>query len=193
MQRQKSPFCYKKTGSTDGWRRITRGSVNEFVVADLTPTCEVRSSTSYRYDLLQQIEQAPELIADLAAAIWRSPEAFDMKVGPGGRLHLRWRALAESSGIATLSDPTSCLSVSLVCGGLNIEAEQIALSAFHSHILRKLHDTQYEASFAVLQIKQRPLLATLGLAAPKEASDHTIFALADRCFAAAYFRRLGLV
>ena len=35
-------------------------------------------------------------------------------------------------------------------------------------------------------------VATMGLIAPDNPADRPLFALADRCFAAAYLRRLGL-
>jgi hypothetical protein len=166
--------------------------VDAFTVVDLTPQCEIRASAGYSYALLERIDGAPRLLGQLGGAIWATPQGFDLPLGSGG-LVLRWAATAEACGIATLRSAGQPLSVSVICSGTDPHADQTTLTTFQTHVCRELHDTQFEASFQVHQITTRPLLVTLGLFAPKQPADQAIFALADRCFAAAYFRRLGLV
>ncbi len=43
-----------------------------------------------------------------------------------------------------------------------------------------------------MDLRERPLVATFPFESPAEAADQLLVALADRCFAAAYFRYLGL-
>jgi hypothetical protein len=43
-----------------------------------------------------------------------------------------------------------------------------------------------------MDLTQRPLVATVGFASPPEPVRQLLIALADRCFAAAYFRYLQL-
>lgn len=166
--------------------------LKEITAVDLTATCDIRHVTRYRYDLLERLDHAANLIARLAGAVWRTPDEFEIDLDHGTHLALRWRATSDSCGLATVFDRSGNLSVSLLCAGINAEADQATLQAFQTHVVRELHDTPHEPSFAVLQITDRPLLATLGLFAPQDSAAHPLFALADRCFAAAYFRKLGL-
>lgn len=166
--------------------------LRSFVVADLTPRGEVRAATPYTYDLLAQLPGAAELMTLFAAELELNSEEFDAPLVAATGLRLRWRAVAPTAGVATLRDAEKTLSVSLLASGINPEADEATLSAFQRHILRELHDTGFEASFDLMEIEERPLLATLGLAVPQNAEAHWVFAAADRCFAAAYFRRLQL-
>jgi hypothetical protein len=84
------------------------------------------------------------------------------------------------------------VSLSLLCTGLNAAADQITLQAFQRHLLTELRDTGYEPAFALMDLRQRPLVATVGFAAPPDPQRQLLVALADRCFAAAYFRYLQL-
>ena len=59
-------------------------------------------------------------------------------------------------------------------------------------LVRELHGTPYEPAFTLLDLKDRPLIATFNFRSPPTAEAQTLAALLDRCFAAAYFRRLGL-
>jgi hypothetical protein len=63
------------------------------------------------------------------------------------------------------------------------------LQAFQQHLLRELHDTGIEPAFGLLELKQRPLVATINFEQPIHTElDQLAAALADRCFAASYFR-----
>ena len=64
--------------------------------------------------------------------------------------------------------------------------------AFQRHLLTELRDTGYEPAFALLDLHQRPLVATVAFASPPDPQRQLLVALADRCFAAAYFRYLQL-
>lgn len=177
-------------------RNVWRGykmMVREFSVIDLTPTCDIRAAEWYRYDLLERIPGAMDLIPALAASIWRDPGGFEMHLGQGRGLGLRWVPTADSSGVLTVNESAKCLSISVLCGGVDASADTETLHAFQGHILRQLHGTEFEGSCEVLQVKDRPLLATLALFVPEESANGPLFALADRCFGAAYFRQLGLV
>jgi hypothetical protein len=158
----------------------------------MTPQCEVRQKTRYAYQLLEQVPGAVELIALFSAHIWRDPQEFEIHGIEGGSLSLRWAASAESAGIATLREGPQTLAISLLASGIDPESDKITLEAFQNHIVRELHDTGFEPSFDLIHLRQRPLLATAGLMLPHDEADRRMFALTDRCFAAAYFRRLGL-
>jgi hypothetical protein len=158
----------------------------------MTPQCEVRQKTHYEYQLLEQIPGAIDLIALFSSHIWRDPQEFEIHGLEGGSLSLRWAASAESAGIATLRDPQQTLAISLLASGIDAESDTITLDAFQNHVVHELHDTGFEPSFDLIHLWQRPLVATVGLMLPAQEKDRRIFALADRCFAAAYFRRLGL-
>jgi hypothetical protein len=167
--------------------------VQGFNVADLTPQCEVQLKAVYQYELLEKVPGALELIGTFSGEIWRAPENFELTIeGALNGMVLRWTALAESAGIALIRDQNQPLSISLLVSGLNVEADRITLDAFQQYAVQQLRDTGYEPAFDLIDLQERPLLATIGLFVPERESDRKIFALADRCFAAAYFRRLGL-
>jgi hypothetical protein len=167
-----------------------------FTVIDLTPQCEVRLEARYQYELLEQIEGASELIATFSSHLWRCPVEFELApLYPGGAVSFRWRASApHSAGIASLREPGQgrTLSVSLLAAGIDSQADQLTIEAFQNHLVRELRDTPFEPSFALSGLAQRPLLATVGLFVPEHPHDKLCFALADRCFAASFFRKLGL-
>ena len=64
--------------------------------------------------------------------------------------------------------------MSLLACGLDPSADKITLEAFQQHLLRELHDTGYEPAFALTEIEERPLVATINFAAPAGAgtTDH---------------------
>jgi hypothetical protein len=162
-----------------------------FWVADLDPTGEVRLQQEYEYRYLEQIGPAIELIAAFSGDLWRSPAELETYL-PGGRLALRWRETSLTGGIATLRADHSLLSLSLLASGLDAAADHATLSAFQQHILRELHDTGVEPAFDLMALKRRPLVASVNFRAPDHPDDRALAALAERCFAASYFRRLGL-
>jgi hypothetical protein len=163
-----------------------------FTAVDLTPQCEVRLTAAYEYALLEKIPGALDLIGTFANQIWRNPEEFETSINPMSKLMLRWRASCPTAGIATVRSSDRALSLSLLASGLDPAADHLTLDAFQQHAVRELHDTGFEPSFELVELKQRPLVATIGLSVPQVEKDRWLFALADRCFAAAYFRKLGL-
>lgn len=163
-----------------------------YTVVDLTPQCEIRSQVLYEYTLLERIEGAAELIGLFSAEIWRNPEEFEVIPEKGSKLVFRWRATSPSTGSATLRNAEQTLSLSLLASGVDSVSDEITLQALQKHAVAELRGTPFEPAFDLITLRARPLLVTVGLTVPKEASDRAIFALADRCFAAAYFRRLGL-
>ena len=83
-------------------------------------------------------------------------------------------------------------SFALLASGINPDADRLTLEAFQKHLLRELHNTQHEPSFAMMEIKERPLVAVVPFEEPQCKTDQLLAALTDRCFAAAYFRYLNL-
>ena len=165
-----------------------------YYVADLNSRGEVRGGAQeYRYEQLEHLPGAGELIIHFATNIYRTPQEFDVPL-PLNHAHLtyRWRASAESAGIATLRCRGELASLSLLASGKDADADRITLTVFQHHLLRELHGTPYEPSFGLLEIKERPLVAVVHFMDPKEKSDQVMLALADRCFAAAYFRYQNL-
>ncbi len=162
-------------------------------MADLDVRGDLKLSAEYRYELLQQIPDAAELIGQLAGALWKSPEEFEERLThETGELLFRWRASAETAGIATLRSGEDLISISLLVCGRSADQDHLTLQAFQTHLLRELHDTGVEPSFDLMELEQRPLAATFNFHQPAEPSVQRIAALADRCFAAAYFRFHGL-
>jgi hypothetical protein len=158
-------------------------------MADLDVRGDLKLSAEYRYELLLQIPGAAELIGQLAGALWKSPEEFEEPLSQGaGDFKFRWRASAETAGIATLRAGEDLISISLLVCGRSAEQDHLTLQAFQTHLLRELHDTGVEPSFDLMELKQRPLAATFNFHQPVDPAAQRIAALADRCFAAAYFR-----
>lgn len=161
-----------------------------FTVVDLTPQCQVRSKARYEYELLEQVNGAAELLGDVTSLLANNPEAFEAKLADS--IFLRWRASSQTTGIAAVRDESErTLSLSIVASGLEPESDHLTLTAFQDHAVRELRDGPYEPSFDLVNLPERPLLASIGLILPP-VQHRWPFALADRCFAAAYFRRLGL-
>lgn len=163
-----------------------------FYVADITPRGDLQSKTAFEYAQLEQHPVALDLITEFSTYLWRSPEEFEIPLPT--RLHMvqRWRASSETTGVSTLRWRGQVVSLSLIASGKDPEADSHTLGAFQQHLLNELHDTGFEPSFGLLNLTERPLAATISLLVPPEPEDREIFALADRCFAASYFRRLGL-
>jgi hypothetical protein len=161
----------------------------DFLVADLNVKGELQLQEPYSYEALEHIPGAGELIARCSGALWRTPDHFEMPLNPAtAHLSLRWSASAPTAGIATIRFDENLVSLSLLATGIEADADTITIQAFQTHLLRELHDTGVEPSFALLDLKQRPLVATINFRSPPHAADQHVVALADRCFAAAYFR-----
>jgi hypothetical protein len=172
--------CWRKT------ERISQPTKN-FTVADLNVHGELQLKQAYDYDSLEQIPLASELIVTLATAVYRSPGEFEISLMRPG-MSFRWKSVAETAGIASLRCDGELASISLLACGVDADADAITLSAFQSHLLRQLHDSGVEPAFALMSLSERPLAATINFLSPPDPRDRVIVALADRCFAAAYFR-----
>ena len=163
-----------------------------FYVADLNVRGELLTKQAYRYDQLEQLPGAGDLITTFATVLWRTPEEFELTLPTTAGVHVRWRSSAPTSGILTLRCEGELASVSLLASGLSADADRLTFEAFQSHLLRELHGTPTEPAFALLDLRDRPLIATINFLSPPEELDRLIVALADRCFAAAYFRAKDL-
>jgi hypothetical protein len=160
-----------------------------FFVGDFNALGELRSKTPYAYQDLQRLPGAEELITHFSTHFWRSPEEFETHVpGGGGALLLRWRASAPTAGIATLRFHADLSALSLLATGLDADADRLTLEAFQRHQLRELHDSGIEPAFHLMDITDRPLIATINFLDPADSALHFTAALVDRCFAASYFR-----
>jgi hypothetical protein len=167
--------------------------MRRFFIADVNATGELRALAEYKYEQLEQIPGASDLIGTLSGAVWRSPQEFETPLHEERRrLVLRWRSTAATAGVATVWDGPALASVSLACSGLDEDADRITLDAYQRHLLHELRDTGYEPAFSLVHLRERPLLATVSFATPADPTDKLLVALADRCFAAAFFRYLSL-
>jgi hypothetical protein len=167
--------------------------MRRFFVADLNARGDLQAQAEYRYEQLEQIPGASELIGTLTGAVWRSPLEFEAALDPDRpHLQLRWRSSAPTAGIVTVRCKGQLSSLALACSGLDPAADQITLDAYQCHLLHELHDTGYEPAFSLIDLKDRPLLATVNFLSPPDPVDQLLVALADRCFAAAFFRYLSL-
>jgi hypothetical protein len=162
-----------------------------FWIIDLTATGEVRLKQEYDYGVLEEIPGAIDLITLFSTHLWRSPDEFVTTL-PGGRLSMRWRSVSETSGIATLWHRSQLASLSILLTGQEPNHGSDTLQPVQQQLINELRDTEFEPAFDLLHISERPLSATLNVQAPEEAGDQLLFALADRCFAASYFRKMGL-
>jgi hypothetical protein len=164
-----------------------------FYVADLTVQGELRDITEYDYAALERIPGASDVIARCSGEIWKNPEQLDVILSELGKTQLRWRATSASAGVATVRRADGGpVSISLVVAGRDVEADATTLSVMQQHLVRELRQTPFEPAFDLIQIKQRPLIATMTFASGTSSEEPMIEAIADRCFAAAYFRYLGL-
>lgn len=167
--------------------------MRRFFVADVNARGELMARAEYRYEQLEQIPGASELIGTLSGAVWRSPLEFEVALDPDRRhLRLRWHTSAPTAGIVTVRHDDQLASLALACSGLDPAADQITLEAYQRHLLHELRDTGYEPAFSLMSLHDRPLLATVNFLSPPDPTDKLLIALADRCFAAAFFRYLAL-
>ena len=166
--------------------------MRRFFVADLTSRGDLRSVSEYQYAQLERLPGAADLIIHFATHLYRSPQEFDTELPRRPELTFRWRASAETAGISTLRYHGDLASLGLLASGVNPEADRLTLDAFQKHLLRELHGTAFEPAFGLSDAPQRPLVAVVPFTAPHEPEEQLVVALADRCFAAAYFRTLNL-
>jgi hypothetical protein len=125
--------------------------------------------------------------------LWQNPDSFEIALaGSHRKLILRWSASARTAGIMTIRHDDQLMSLSLLATGIEPQADTITIAAFQNRLVHELHDTGSEPAFALLELNQRPLVATINFRSPPLDGDQQIVALADRCFAAAYFRYHGL-
>ena len=163
-----------------------------FFVSDLSSLGDIKATSEYTYEQLEKIPGAADLIIHFATTLYRAPDEFEAHL-PGSRsLTYRWCASAPTAGIATLRNNGALTSLALLASGINLDADHLTLEAFQKHLLRELHNTEFEPSFAMMEIKERPLVAIVPFEEPTGKVDQLLAALADRCFAAAYFRYLNL-
>jgi hypothetical protein len=165
-----------------------------FWVCDLNAQGELQLKAPYQYEQLEQIDRAAELIGQFAGELWQHPEEFECRLPVSADfLDFRWRQFGTGAGLATLRDEDATLSVSLLVSGVNENDDQTSLKALQSRLLALLRNTGYEPAFALLDIVQRPMVATFNLSAPDRSAARHLFSIADRCFAAAYFRYQRLI
>lgn len=172
---------------------MEKPQIRRFFVADLNFRGDLKATAEYRYEQLEQVHGAAELIVHVATQLYRTPQEFEIPLDRR-KAHLlyRWRASSETTGITTLRNAGELASLSILASGINPEADHLTLEAFQTHLLRELHGTPYEPAFGLREATARPLVAVVAFAAPPEQADQVLVALADRCFAAAYFRYLNL-
>jgi hypothetical protein len=163
-------------------------------IADLRANGELLSTSEYVYEQLERLTGCAELIGHLSGEIWRAPEGFETDLAPtGGGLLLRWHSTAATAGLMTLRWKQAVVSVTVLATGINNDADALTISALQQQLVHELHGTAYEAAFSLTDLRQRPLAATMNISSPDHPALQAIAAVADRCFAAAYFRYLRLV
>src|SRR4051812_49799367 len=93
--------------------------MRRFYIADVNAKGELRALAEYRYEQLEQIPGANELIGTLSGAVWRSPQEFETPLhDERSHLILRWRATASTAGGGSLLDPAGLGSLYVSRGGL---------------------------------------------------------------------------
>lgn len=160
-----------------------------FQVADLNPQGEVRATQPYDYETLERIPGCSDLIARFSGQLYQDAQQFGLTLtNSAAPVTLRWHASADTAGIATVRYGSELASISILATGIVPDADQITLVAFQRHLTHELHDTGYEPAFGLLELRERPIVATIAFHSPEVEVDRLIVAIADRCFAAAYFR-----
>jgi hypothetical protein len=168
-------------------------SVKSFYVADLNTQGELQQVTEYDYATLERVPGAIDIISRCSGELWKTPDEIEVRLSDLGKTLLRWRSTAPSAGVATVrKSDGELVSISLLAAGQDQAAEATTLEVLQKHLVRELRQTAFEPAFDLIHIKERPLVATLTFAGGSEGPEKMIEALADRCFAAAYFRYLGL-
>ena len=99
--------------------------------------------------------------------------------GGGSRLTFRWRSSARTAGIATLRCEGELTSVSLLACGVDPHLDMLTLKAFQQHLLHELHDTGVEPAFALMELAERTLAATVNFRPPADETDQLVAALAQ--------------
>lgn len=167
---------------------------DDFWIADLKGNGELQLKACYSYSLLMQIPNCAELIGQLSGALWATPEAFIQTLTPlPESLTIRWQATADSAGLMSIRNGETLVSISVLASGKNDEFDSSTLGALQSHLTSALHGTEHEPAFSLVELTERPLVATINLASPVGDLPKQMAAVADRCFAASYFRYLGVV
>lgn len=172
--------------------------MRSFWVADLSSTGEMLLKERYEYALLEQLPGAPDLISDLAGHLYRSPDGFERELA-AGTIRFRWVACSPTCGIISFrlkdrpgptGEPLAAFGVLL--SGYDAADDAVVCRAVQGRLVDELRDTGFEPGFDLIGLKERPLLASFDCAPPVAPPQRATLALADRCFAAAYFRRLAL-
>lgn len=160
-----------------------------FCVADLDARGELLAQEHYDYATLERVSGCSELIGHLSGQLYRSPTEFETSLpDTGGALILRWYGVSETAGIASVRHEDELAALSLLASGLDPRADELTLEAFQRRLVYLLHDTGYEPCFDLLGIAERPLVATVNFTSGRDDVLRLVLALADRCFAAAFFR-----
>ena len=168
-----------------------------FHVADLSAQGELQLRAQYLYQDLEQLPGAADLIGIFSGQLWQNQgNEWSVSLFPYN-LKIRLMSPAETSAIATVwertsADRESLLSLSLLLTGKNKDADDLTVRALQTHLLRELHGTEFEAGFALMGLKERPMVASVHLGLPANPEARAPFALLDRCLAAAFFRYHGL-
>ncbi len=159
----------------------------QFHVADFTAAGELICSERYTYAALEGIPGAGELLGLFAGCLWHSPASFEARL-PDCGLVARWRQTGGKSGIATFYGPRgNVLQMSVILGGEEMDGAQLEI--VQDHLVASLRETGFEPAFDLLRRPERPLLASIALEAPSEPAARWAFGIADRCLAAAVFRK----
>ena len=190
--------------------------MRSFWVADLTTSGEMLLKERYEYVLLERLPGAPELIGDLAGHLYRSPEGFELDLADR-TVRFRWVACSPTCGIISFrlrdrnragdaspraDEPLTAgepdrpggplAAFGVLLSGLDFEDDTVVCRAVQNRLVEELRDTGLEAGFDLIGLKERPLLASFNAAVQVKPQQRVALAMADRCFAAAYFRRLAL-
>src|SRR5580658_4252856 len=159
-----------------------------FFVADLNPLGELREITEYDTSSLERISCAAALIRLCSKELAKNSDTFETPITPNGKTALRWRATGQGTGVLTVrSADGELVSVSVLAATEQTDAATFMV--LQQHLVRQLRQTRFEPAFDLMQIKQRPVLATITFTCPDEPDERMARALADRAFAAAYFRQ----
>jgi hypothetical protein len=179
---------------------ITTGVVimhtGQFFLIEFTHEMEVLPGTAHGWFHREDIgEDGPifDAVAPLMDDLRQSPAGFETKLHDprGGRpMLIRWRPHSQTAGTAEFWMNGTLAARSLLLCGVEKSAEWRALRQFNREAPRRWRtaDDDPRAAPRLLQLHERPLYASIIFLDKNDATRRVVLLIAQRAFAAAYFR-----
>lgn len=134
------------------------------------------------------VELRPAAVEVFRDLLERHGEHFRVPLPVRGLEHLELHWDQYGAGApATFWSRGAPITTSALASGHDAADDWAVLAALHDLMLQFFRDSPFEPSFVLLDVAERPLLATLPIPAPTICPDIGIIADAETCLAAAFF------